>query len=153
MALKRRRIQKISTSERRKLDVNKLLPCKECGRDVDGLSVDVKSVICPFCVVKMVAPPPTPKKSTDEKRPRGWQFRSEYVAPDGTIYKRGEKVDESKNTTSNTEFKKSDLRKTSRTKRSNNDSRRSKNKTKSSTAKLTKRKPQTIRRKNNRTSI
>lgn len=43
----------------------------------------------------MVEPPimPTPKVPEAERRPKGWQLRSEYLAPDGTLYRRGRLVD------------------------------------------------------------
>jgi hypothetical protein len=89
MGLKRHKIgtsQILNTSDRKGLDY------KECGRFVDNLSMDIKAVTCSRCVVKMIAPPEY-KEKPQEKRPRGWQLKKEYIAPDGTKYIRGRRQD------------------------------------------------------------
>ena len=68
------------------------LPCKLCQDMVWDVAGNIASVICWRCVVAMTDPPNFPTKVT-EIRPRGWQFRSEYVSPSGQVYHRGQPVD------------------------------------------------------------
>ena len=71
----------------------KELECKECHNLVEDLLLDVKSVICSICVARMV--PPTEIKlikRSDEKHPRGWHLKKQYVSPSGKVYSFGKEV-------------------------------------------------------------
>jgi hypothetical protein len=98
MALKRKKITKSLSTQEHKLigKANQSLPCKECNRIVHKVGADAFAVTCDRCVSKMVAPPDVPKKPVpiELRRPRGWQFRTEYVSPEGKLYRRGEEVHE-----------------------------------------------------------
>lgn len=116
MSLKPRRIPKKSKSEelqalkRERHD----LPCKECGEYVYDLTGDISGVTCSDCCIRMSAPPnfPAKQKLPEDRRPRGWQFMKEYRAPEGTLYHRGVKVDESIPTKSTSGTKRPTVRKT-----------------------------------------
>jgi len=96
--LKRKRITKKEIEESRRLAglPLKSMACKQCNRIEKKVSPDAVSVICSVCVTKMIPLPESQNKPKppEERRPRGWQFMKEYRAPDGTLYRRGEKVDE-----------------------------------------------------------
>lgn len=98
MTLKRKRITKqdIKHDSRVYNKPRKSLACKECGTIVENVVADTSAITCWRCVARMVAPPDLPVKAKppEERRPRGWQFMNEYRAPDGTLYRRGVKVDE-----------------------------------------------------------
>lgn len=72
----------------------KELDCAVCGNLVEGLLLDVKSVTCSRCVAKMVPSTDTVPKSNlpDEKRPRGWHKKPEYISPSGRKYHYGKEV-------------------------------------------------------------
>lgn len=76
------------------------LECSKCWRTVENLNADTSSVICSYCVQGMVDPPEI-RNTKETGRPRGWQFRAKYRAPDGTLYSRGKIVNESTNSTKN----------------------------------------------------
>jgi hypothetical protein len=95
----RKKVTKKEIEESRKLAGLSLkeMACKNCGRIETKVSPNAVSVICSICVTKMVPLPEshnTPKPP-EERRPRGWQFMKKYRAPDGVLYRRGVKVDES----------------------------------------------------------
>lgn len=98
MALNHKRISKKLRKQEQKIvdKARKTLSCKLCGVDVENISADIVAVTCSRCCIKMSAPPdlPAKPKPPEERRPRGWQFMSEYRAPDGILYRRGEIVDE-----------------------------------------------------------
>ena len=113
MALKKRRISKHGgTANLMTRWERKSLWCKKCGDEVEDLSPDVSAVICSRCCIKMCEPPVPPVRVTPvaERRPRGWQFRAEYRSPDGVLYRRGEKVDETISKKSSTVAKRSGTR-------------------------------------------
>ena len=74
------------------------MDCIGCGEWVENIGHGVRSVTCGNCVMRMVAPPEIPKhlqKQNEEQRPRGWQFRKEYISPSGKKFHFGREVDES----------------------------------------------------------
>lgn len=104
MSLNRKKITKSKSDHDKAIfkKAHKTLPCKLCGRLVDNLGVDTGFVTCCRCVMQMVAPPDVPKKlpPVELRRPRGWQFRAEYVSPEGKLYRRGEEIHEPKTSNS-----------------------------------------------------
>lgn len=75
----------------------KEIECESCGT-ITEVPSDVKSIICSNCVILMV-PPPENSKTTKpkEKRPRGWQFRKQYISPSGIMYSFGKEVTQNEN--------------------------------------------------------
>ena len=55
------------------------LECKKCGRWVDNVGEDTKTVICSYCVLGMVGMPEDNPSYTPTGRPPGWHFMAEYV--------------------------------------------------------------------------
>lgn len=88
------------------------MPCSECDRLVDGISADSSSVICAYCVQKMILPPtikkakkagvkgkrgrprihPVKPKRESTGWGRGWHLKKKFVAPDGRVFSRGKLV-------------------------------------------------------------
>jgi hypothetical protein len=72
-----------------------LMECKLCLSNGVMVSKDVKSVICGRCTAQQVDPPEVkPPKTDDDKRPKGWHLKKEYISPSGKIYHRGREVNE-----------------------------------------------------------
>lgn len=98
MALNSKKIKKLSKKDIERIQnrgSRKSLYCKECQSFVDDIAFDIDAVICSRCVQKIVAPPENYKSNApEEKRPRGWQFKTRYVSPSGKIYHKGREVDE-----------------------------------------------------------
>jgi hypothetical protein len=89
------RSKKINTTEESPVRAKKgikLLDCSECFYSV-RVALDTKSVVCSACVARQVAPPEV-KKPLEEKRPKGWHFKAEYISPSGKIYHKGREVNE-----------------------------------------------------------
>ena len=103
MVLKKRRITKKSVAADRKFfDVKgrKILECSTCFDPQYNIGMDVKSIICPSCVQKLVAPPDIyVKNQPKEVRPRGWWLRKEYLSPSGVVYRYGTEVTDDEFTT------------------------------------------------------
>lgn len=77
------------------------LECDSCGTLTPTTS-DISKIICSNCVALMVPPPETSKtNSPAEKRPRGWQFRKQYVSPSGIEYSFGKEVSKNEDSTEN----------------------------------------------------
>lgn len=73
---------------------SKDLECSVCAELVCDVAPDAARVICPDCVQRMVPPPENPKTKhePEEKHPRGWHFRAEYISPSGKRYRFGKEV-------------------------------------------------------------
>jgi hypothetical protein len=62
------------------------------------VGVDTVAVLCPKCVARVSEPPISVIKYTPSGRPKGWQWMSEFVHADGTVYFKGEEQPELKGT-------------------------------------------------------
>lgn len=62
-----------------------------CGRVVDRLPADTRSVTCSYCTAKMVSPPEGYGVVKPDRKgwPRGWHKRKRFDGPDGKTYIRG----------------------------------------------------------------
>ena len=74
------------------------LECKKCGRWVDNVGEDTKTVICSYCVLGMVGMPEEKKSYTPTGRPPGWHFMSEFVDKDGNVFHKGREIKKLKGT-------------------------------------------------------
>lgn len=75
----------------------KMLDCRICQTECK-VGGDVISVLCWRCLTGMVAGPESSNAKPDEKRPRGWHKKPEYISPSGKVYKYGKLLDEATNT-------------------------------------------------------
>ena len=90
-------MKKVQSSDQRKSIYQqpnyKPLPCSKCGKIVERVGFDSVSVICSWCVQKMIDPPKEYKSSfrADEFKdfPRGWKRKRLYVHEDGRVFERG----------------------------------------------------------------
>jgi len=88
----RRKVQKVSAELKKsyRKGMRKYLICKECNLHEVLVSFEIGTVTCGNCVQKMVgAPAGITPKSADEKFPRGWALKAEYVHTDGRVFERG----------------------------------------------------------------
>ena len=74
------------------------LECKKCGRWVDNVGENAKTVICSYCVLGMVGMPEEKKSYTPTGRPPGWHFMSEFVDKDGNVFHKGKEIKKLKGT-------------------------------------------------------
>ena len=74
------------------------LECKKCGRWVDNVGENAKTVICSYCVLGMVGMPEEKKSYTPTGRPPGWHFMSEFVDNDGNVFHKGKEIKKLKGT-------------------------------------------------------
>ena len=81
------------------------LECKKCGRWVDNVGEDTKTVICSYCVIGMVGLPEEKKSYTPTGRPPGWHFMSEFVDKDGNVFHKGVEAKQLKGTLPPTKVK------------------------------------------------
>lgn len=75
----------------------KWLICSICGDEEMRVGGDVKSIICPRCVQRMVDPPDLPEfrpAKESDNWPKGWWLKLRYEAPNGKLYSKGEEVSE-----------------------------------------------------------
>lgn len=73
------------------------LTCKLCHNNEVLVFPDIIGVTCADCVQLMIEPPEYKEKvNPKDKKPRGWHFKSHYVAPDGKTYAFGKLVGEKK---------------------------------------------------------
>ena len=54
------------------------LECSRCGRWVENVSEEAKSVVCSFCVLRAI-PIEEKKGYTPTGRPAGWHWMNEFV--------------------------------------------------------------------------
>lgn len=90
----KRRTKKLSNSMVRRLTTTQILVCSTCGEEEVQVSSDTKSVICAYCVQRLVAPPDNYIKKEKSDKPRGWHFMA-YYEHDGKVYSKGEEVTDS----------------------------------------------------------
>jgi hypothetical protein len=81
---------------------NIALECSKCNRVVENLNPDTASVICSYCVQRMVDPPELSLKKVASGKPRGWHLKKKFRDADGTLYSYGELIDESHSSSSGT---------------------------------------------------
>jgi len=81
------------------------LECKKCGRWVDNIGEEAKTVICSYCVLGMVGMPENKPSYTPTGRPPGWHFMKEFVDKDGTVFHQGKEVPKLKGTLPPTKVK------------------------------------------------
>ena len=74
------------------------LECKICGRWVDNVGEDTKTVICSYCVLGMVGMPEDKPSYTPTGRPPGWHFMAEFVDKDGNVFHKGKEAKQLKGT-------------------------------------------------------
>ena len=74
------------------------LECKKCGRWVDNVGEDTKTVICAYCVLGMVGMPEDKPSYTPTGRPPGWHFMAEFVDKDGNVFHKGKEAKQLKGT-------------------------------------------------------
>ena len=90
------------------------LECKKCGRWVDNVDINTKTVICSYCVLGMVGMPEDKQSYVSTGRPPGWHFMKEFVDKDGNVFHRGKEVPKLKGTLKPTKVKSPKKRKTKR---------------------------------------
>ena len=81
------------------------LECKKCGRWVENIGEDAKSVTCSICVLQAVGIPDEPKSYVSTGRPPGWHFMAEYVDKDGNVFHKGKEMKKLKGTLPSTKVK------------------------------------------------
>ena len=74
------------------------LECKKCGRWVENVGEDAKSVTCSICVLQAVGMPEEKKSYQPTGRPPGWHFMSEFVDKDGNVFHKGVEAKQLKGT-------------------------------------------------------
>lgn len=79
----------------RRLTTTQILVCSACGEEEVQVSSDTKSVICAYCVQKLVAPPDNYIKKEKSDKPRGWHFKP-FFEHNGEVFSKGELVTDAK---------------------------------------------------------
>jgi hypothetical protein len=72
--------------------------CNRCGRIVDNVGEEAKSVVCSNCTMMLVGLPEEPKQKISTGRPAGWHWMKEFVDKDGTVFHLGKEVPKLKGT-------------------------------------------------------
>ena len=66
------------------------LECKKCGRWVDNVGEEAKTVMCSYCIMMLVGMPEESKSTYKPTgRPAGWHFMKEFVDKDGNVFHKG----------------------------------------------------------------
>ena len=73
------------------------LECSRCGRWVDNVSEEAKSVVCSYCVLRAI-PIEENKGYTPTGRPAGWHWMNEFVDKDGNVFHKGKEQPKLKGT-------------------------------------------------------
>ena len=81
------------------------LECKKCGRWVENIGDETKSVTCSYCTMLVVGLPEETKGYVSTGRPPGWHWMSEFVDKDGKVYHKGKEQPELKGTLKPTKVK------------------------------------------------
>lgn len=83
------------------------LDCKRCGMNGREADEDVKSFVCWRCTQKAVGAPIEKKirNESEPRKPRGWQWKAEYVDNDGNVFYKGIEQPELKGTLKPTPIK------------------------------------------------
>ena len=80
------------------------LECSRCGRWVDNVSEEAKSVVCSYCVLRAI-PIEEKKGYTPTGRPAGWHWMNEFVDKDGNVFHKGKEQPKLKGTLPPTKVK------------------------------------------------
>jgi len=94
----------------------KALECRKCGRWVENVGEDAKSVVCSYCVLGMVGIPEEKKSYQSTGRPVGWHWMKEFVDKDGNVFHKGKEQPDLKGTLPPTKVKPPKKKKKRRTK-------------------------------------
>ena len=78
--------------------------CHKCGREVVGIGEETASVICSYCVSRMI-PLEQPKGYKPTGRPPGWHWMKEFVDKDGKVFHFGKEQPKLKGTLKPTKVK------------------------------------------------
>ena len=81
------------------------LECKKCGRWVENIGDDTKSVTCSLCVLSVIGPPKENKSYVSTGRPPGWHWMAEFVDKDGNVFHKGKEMKKLKGTLKPTKVK------------------------------------------------
>jgi hypothetical protein len=81
------------------------LECKICGRWVENIGEDTKSVTCSICILSIVGLPEEPKGYVSTGRPPGWHWMKEFVDKDGNVFHKGKEMKKLKGTLPQTKVK------------------------------------------------
>ena len=73
------------------------LECSRCGRWVENVSEEAKSVVCSYCVLRAI-PIEEKKGYTPTGRPAGWHWMNEFVDKDGNVFHKGKEQPKLKGT-------------------------------------------------------
>jgi len=91
------------------------LECKKCGRWVDNVGENTKTVTCSYCTMMLVGMPEEPKSTYKPTgRPAGWHWMAEFVDKDGNVFHKGKEQPKLKGTLKPTKVKPPKKRKTKR---------------------------------------
>ena len=74
------------------------LECKKCGRWVENIGDETKSVTCSYCTMLVVGLPEETKGYVSTGRPPGWHWMSEFVDKDGNVFHKGKEQPKLKGT-------------------------------------------------------
>ena len=75
------------------------LECKKCGRWVDNVGENAKTVTCSYCTMMLVGMPEEPKSTYKPTgRPAGWHWMAEFVDKDGNVFHKGKEQPKLKGT-------------------------------------------------------
>ena len=81
------------------------IECSKCGRWVENVGDDTKSVTCSYCVMLSVGLPEDKPSYQPTGRPAGWHFMNEYVDKDGNVFHKGKEQPDLKGTLKPTKVK------------------------------------------------
>ena len=80
------------------------LECSRCGRWVENVGEEAKSVVCSYCVLRAI-PIEETKSYQPTGRPAGWHFMKEFVDKDGNVFHKGKEQPKLKGTLPPTKVK------------------------------------------------
>ena len=80
------------------------LECSRCGRWVENVGEEAKSVVCSYCVLRAI-PIEEKKGYTPTGRPAGWHWMNEFVDKDGNVFHKGKEQPKLKGTLPPTKVK------------------------------------------------
>ena len=82
------------------------LECKKCGRWVDNVGEEAKTVMCSYCIMMLVGMPEESKSTYKPTgRPAGWHFMKEFVDKEGNVFHKGVEQPKQKGTLKPTKVK------------------------------------------------
>jgi hypothetical protein len=90
------------------------IECSKCGRWVENVGDDTKSVTCSYCTMLVVGLPEEKPSYKPTGRPAGWHFMNEFVDKDGNVFHKGKEQPKLKGTLKPTKVKPPKKKKTKR---------------------------------------